>query len=129
ILCSNHGSGGTKIENLMRDSTQYQNMLVVIQRALDICTSSNVEYSILPIMFFHGGANAQDSKAHYKEKTLQLFEQLNHDIQQLTGQRNNISFILQQNIAGETGIAQIELAREMPDLFRCQGPYYVQRFT
>ncbi|MGH2622155.1 MAG: sialate O-acetylesterase [Sphingobacterium sp.] len=129
ILCSNHGSGGTKIENLMRDSIQYQNMLVTIQRALDICTSGNVEYSIPPIMFFHGGANAHDSKAHYKEKILRLFKQLNHDIKQITGQRDNISFIMQQNIAGETGLAQIELAREMPELFRCQGPYYVQKFT
>ncbi len=129
ILCSNHGSGGTKIESLMKDSIQYQNMLSAIERAQDICSAANIEYKILPIMFFHGGANATDKKADYKEKIRNLWSQMNCDIKNITRQSRDIMFVMQQNIGGETGIAQIELAVENPTAFKCQGPYYTQKFT
>lgn len=129
FLCFNCGSGGTPIEQLFRGSNQYDNMIQCVSQAIAVASTNGVNVLLDPVNFYHGGANSGDTTEAYKAKVEQMRNEIDEDFKAMLPGISDVQFIMIQNIAGNTGFAQMELAIEQPTKFKCQGPYYAQTFT
>ncbi|MEO9300552.1 hypothetical protein ABI223_02145 [Acinetobacter pittii] len=118
IFASTAGHGSYRIDQLEKASDWYPRLLLHVSRAMEVC---GTDYKVQVINFVQGANDAvtgtNTPKAVYKPKLKQLQIDANTDIKSLTGQRDDIKFVIAQMSYGartwpDQALSHLELVQE-----------------
>ena len=91
------GQGATTIANLSKGTKPYQRFMDNIKTAHTKALDKDWKFLIPAICWMQGESDIVDyPKTNYKEKLTKIWEDMNTDIRQITGQQDSIRFICYQ---------------------------------
>ena len=91
------GQGGTEIAGMSKGTTPYQRFMDNIRMAYEEATGRGWEFMIPAICWMQGESDIVDYPGtNYKEMLTKIWEDMNTDIRQITGQQDSIRFICYQ---------------------------------
>lgn len=91
------GQGATAIGNLSKGTAPYQKFIDNIKMAYEETTERGWEFMIPAICWMQGESDIADyPKTNYKQMLTKVWEDMNNDIRQITGQQACIHFICYQ---------------------------------
>ena len=146
IICTFPGGLGMQpIKNLMKGSSPYNKFIEEIACAYNLAQDKGWKFNVPAICWMQGESDIADyPKTNYKTLFLQIYQDLNTDIKNITHQTNDIRIISYQTnivtkginfkpnnyngIEAQTPQAQMELIRD-DTLFWASGPMYPYSFV
>ena len=131
------GLSGGNINSMNKGTTRYQNIINAITSAKILADEQNKTFAWRVINYVQGESNRFDTKQGYYDAVELLFNDFNTDIKAITGQKEDIIFILHQTSPwlgrdlGDTEPhpdinvqeAQLQLANDKPNVYLDGGSY------
>lgn len=88
------GVGGAAWKYLRPGTIAYQNTLIAVKHAVDLCKSSGRILTVPGIVFVHGESDA--ANPYYEQETVQNLIEMRSDVKKLTGQADSAHCFLTQ---------------------------------
>ena len=128
-LYSLSGMGGEPYTQMRVGTFVYANILTEVTQAKALAAAAGQTYGVVAVMCIHGGTDQTNGNTVYLQDLLQWQQTLNHDIKAITGQLNDIPFIVDQANDALTSapivpLAQLQASVLYPDKFLMRGPQY-----
>ncbi|MDQ1139407.1 hypothetical protein [Pedobacter agri] len=123
FLFSSTGVGGASILDLVKPQEAYNNILLQVLNAKNIANAMGKTYAVVSFQWTQGEANILNmSIGEYKAKLAQLSIDLNADVKNITGQKNDFPVILYQP-SSFNGISYGTKNSDFPTLFPEMGEF------
>ncbi len=130
------GGAGGSIASMSKGTTEYNYIINAVTSAKTLANQQGKTFAFRVINFVQGESDRFDTKQQYYDKAEQLFIDFNTDIKAITGQSEDIIFIIHQTspwLGVDLGSgamtqinvqeAQVQLAIDLPNVYLCGASY------
>ena len=136
ILGSAPGQGTTTVAQLSKGSTYYTQLLNDVQQGMNLSIASGNLYKVLAVTWTQGESDytAGTSITSYKNSMIQLKNDINNDVKNITNQIEDVIIVMYQTATSNGGgktypniaIAQLDLCLNTPGFYMATAMYQMQ---
>lgn len=128
VLVASAAWNGAPVEDISKGTIPYDNTMHNISQAMAIASSNGVPLIVDAFLFYPGSANWNTPYNTFRQLVIDLYDDINEDVKAMTGQTDDIVFILDQTHNGVLPLVNLDLALEFPERFKMAAARYMQPF-